>query len=317
MGEDFGLEVHETGENDAETTDLRNLLGDVGIHFDQLSTRLQERLRQIKREQHTLTDDLRCAHMARQVAENLRERGAHDRLTETDWKNIEMASVLTDLGKTGPENATAAQSALISHMYAIDKALLNDKGRREPASWSVERFVKECMSERDFSETKAILETLGVRMDMNMREFYNMHAQWTNDLIKNESTIPAEVRTMAALHHILENVNPDTLVDLSTDDLMIPSLRRPIGEQEIWVLLFDKYEAQTNPHRGKQSHDKGVKWLRDFVNEWPMALAPYPTELKQLINDCIDQLDKTFRTPQETSTSTASLPQQEEAIAAK
>lgn len=194
--------------------------------------------------------------------------------------------MFTDLGKSGPLEATEPQAQLIADMYAEDALL-----KPSPTEWTVRRFLEMYMMGKypDVTETLKTLEEIGVSEDMSMRDFYNLHAGWSYDLIRNETAIPEEAKVMAALHHILEGVNPENLVDLTSDTFMIPSLGRSVDQRELWVLLFDKYQARSC--RGGVTEEQAIEWLRGFVDKFGVKLQPYPEWLKTMLHECIDQME--------------------------
>ena len=258
---------------------------------------LQEFFHFLLKEQPTFEDEVECASLTHSVDSMDPARS----LDVSDWLHIQQASLSTDIGKTGPIDATQEQKELITKMYGSSKSLPGN-----PRDFTLSDFFdmnQELKLEGE--EHFKLLETMGIASDTDMRTFFNLHAGWTYGLLQNETEISEEVKVLASLHHILEGVNPNGLVDLSSDQLMIPSLGRSLGRKEIWTILFDKYQAQRAPHRGNQTHQAAVVWLRRFVNEPDLVnrrgvqLQPYPEWLNLMLNTCITELDEGLKKSQE------------------
>ncbi len=276
---------------------LREVFENVHLRFERFSPVLQEHFRLLLKKQPTFEDEVECASFTHDVDSMDIER----RLNVMDWFHVQQASLSTDIGKTGPIDATQEQKDLITSMYGSPKSLPGN-----PRDFTIRDFFemnKELTLEEE--EHFHILEAMGITPDMDMRTFFNLHAGWTYGLLKNETEIPEETKVLASLHHFLEGVNPNNLVDLSTEELMIPSLGRPLGRKEIWTILFDKYQAQRAPHRGNQKHEAAIAWLRRFVNKPDLAnrrgvqLQPYPEWLNLMLNTCITELDEGIKKSQE------------------
>lgn len=276
---------------------LREVFDNVHLRFDRFSPVLREHFRLLLKEQPTFEDEIECASLTHSVDSMDPARS----LDVPDWFHVQQASLSTDIGKTGPIDATQEQKDLITSMYGSPKSLPGN-----PRDFTIRDFFemnKELTLEGE--EHFHVLEAMGITPDTDMRTFFNLHAGWTYGLLKNETEIPEETKVLASLHHILEGVNPNGLVDLSNEQLMIPSLGRPLGRKEIWTVLFDKYQAQRAPHRGNQKHEAAIAWLRRFVNEPDLAnrrgvqLQPYPEWLQLMLNSCITELDEGLKKSQE------------------
>ncbi len=267
---------------DREDSVDRVLRSRFGEAFERFSMRLKDRLRlQERLQKNTGEDEQMCIDIGRKM--NL--------LDSQTFETVEIATRWTDFGKTGPADATLEQQSLIARMYAIEKTF-----PKPPHLMSLRDFL-ELSADPDI--TRRIPEHLETLWDMgliecNVRQFINLHAQWTMDIIRDEPAIPYEAKVSAALHHILEGNNPDGLVDLSTEELMIPSLNRPIGMQEILTILLDKYQARRRfPIPGTErlrTHAEQIEWLRIYMEKY-VALKQYPSWLREKLHACINVLE--------------------------
>lgn len=275
--------IREARAREQEREELARLFRTIELDFAGLSDELQERVVTMNEHQKTMDDDAACARLAMAVKDYRQKTGNEDPLSTEDWQHVGIASMFTDTGKSGPREATGEQSRLINVMYGEDALL-----RPNPAAWTVERFLNEYIKSYDTKEALNLLGEVDIPPDMSMRDFYNLHAGWSYNLIKDEPRLSKDVKVMAGLHHLLEGVNPEGLVDLSDDTLQIPSLDRTVDEREIWVMLLDKFQARLR--RGGVSEEAAVGWLRDYVNKY-VALKPYPAHFQSTLNRCVDDLE--------------------------
>lgn len=266
-----------------ETPEDRVLHARFGKAYEAFSEGLRNRLRlQERLQKNTGADEQMCIDIGRKM--NLLDPQA--------FETVAIATRFTDLGKTGPADATPEQQSLIARMYAIEKTF------PKPSHLMSLRDFLELSDDPDI--TQRIPEHLEMLWDMgliecNVRQFINLHAQWTMDCIRDEAAIPYEAKVSAALHHILEGNNPDGLVDLSTEELMIPSLNRPVGMQEILTILLDKYQARRRfPDLKTQrlrTHAEQIEWLRIYVEKY-VALKQFPTWLREQLHASITVLEQ-------------------------
>lgn len=271
-----------------------------GEAFWQFSPELRNRLRLQEETQKTGEDEEVCVEIINNVNEKAREINPELVLTPEQLNRIKWATRITDIGKTAPLNATPGQQHLVASLYAIEREFPKAKNLMSMRDYLALTDVPPTNAQLD--ERMAILEQMGLA-GLNVEEFINLHASWTWDLIKNEQAIPKGARVTAALHHLLEGNNPEGLVDLSNDELWIPSLDRSVGTEEIVTILNDKYQARrrfVDKKLGRlRTHDEQITWLNNFLtNPGWVKLNPYPDWLKEQALDYVEVLRQTGPFPQ-------------------
>lgn len=180
-------------------------------------------------------------------------------LTEGELRTVKAATLFTDIGKTGPADATPEQEMLVTSMFAVPVVL-------RATDITVENFLRQYFSD-DADMRMEIFNSLkfqGQPLDSQkttMRDFFNMHAHWSYDLM-NGSGIPKEVMFAAASHHIAEGQNPGGIL---SEDGIFTKLDPPrkIDRREILIILLDKYDARRT--RSGDTHARAIEWLEKYV----------------------------------------------------
>ncbi len=265
-----------------------------GESYWKFSRTLRDRLRLQEETQQTGDDEVTCVGIGEQANNQV---GA---LSEQEFERMALATKLTDIGKTGPGNATKEQQRLIAKMYATETEF-----PKPPHMLSLREFLELSTDpeiKNHVQEHLATLANMGLA-ELNTRDFINLHAGWTWEIIADDPTIPQEAKVTAALHHLLDGVNPGGLVDLSNEELNIPSLERSVGTPEIFTILLDKYQARrrfVDKKLGrKRTHEEQIDWLKNFFTKPGFVkLSPYPDWLKEKILDTIELIEKAGPFPQ-------------------
>ncbi len=213
----------------------------------------------------------------------------------SDLMNLFLVSfqgtLLSDLGKTGPLHATKKERALISKIYAVETPF-----PVPPHKLSMRDFLilgqetgDPFFAPHTLDGHLKTLEDMGIA-HCNVREFLNLHAQWTFDILEQETDIPFEVKLNAGLHHLLEGVIPvyggePVLKELprrahasdphpTGSDLFFTHLPLPregdktpndhekLLSQVLITILLDKYQAR---RRFSRSHEEQIAWLRNYL----------------------------------------------------
>jgi hypothetical protein len=103
---------------------------------------------------------------------------------------------------------------------------------------------------------------LGLDARMTMREFWNLHSAWTLHILQGDG-VPMEAVPAAAAHHILENVNPDSLIAVDGHFTKYFGKHASFERPEKLVVLLDKYDAALR--RGRCTHDQAIALLREVI----------------------------------------------------
>lgn len=220
--------------------------------------------------EHTLTfeDCVRAIDLADEIFAFCERR--LQPFTAADQMIVRVGSLFSDIGKTGPARANLSQQHIVARLFAIEGV------RNEKVSLGAfidDHFPKE--SQRIIDE----LGQLGVRGDLTLRQFWNLHSRWTFEILE-PSNLPPEAVAAAATHHLLEHANPGELVDENDRFTRDFGTNIAFDRPEKLVILLDKYDAVRR--RGHRDHDGAMAWLRDLINGHPRFAGD--TEFRELLN---------------------------------
>ena len=165
-----------------------------------------------------------------------------------------VGTIFTDIGKTGPRNATPEQEEVISNIYAIETII-------DLKKTTLEQFVRDNFPE-DADNRLATLKEIKVEGNMTMREFFNLHSRWTLEIISGDGVSPEAVAA-AATHHLLEGVNPEEIVGKDGRFTRYFGNNVSFDRAERLIILLDKYDAFRR--RGKKDHKEAIELLKKVV----------------------------------------------------
>jgi len=211
---------------------------------------LLERMRLVGEESKTFDDALRMASLAQRIFRYYETTKPASALTPVERRTVILASLFSDIGKTGPAHADADDRRLIAEAFAVE----NVRDDQQP----VDAFLRTNFP-ADAEQRIARFQALGIDTGISIREFWNLHSGWTLTIVE-AAGLPPEAVAAAATHHLLDDVNPESIV--GDDD----RFTRAFGQNVIFdraeklVILLDKYDAARR--RGRLSHEKAMAWLR-------------------------------------------------------
>ncbi|MBI4591871.1 hypothetical protein HY733_00250 [Candidatus Uhrbacteria bacterium] len=267
-----------------QTDDVEYLFRSLDVDPVSIEPRLVEAMQYLGSHSETMNDEARARVMAGVMEEYGNRLDSPNRLSKEGWHHVNLASTLTDVGKVGPEQG------MIDDANRLVTALYAQNGKFSPNA-PLSEFIEQFFPFHRIAMLKVLRQVPGLSADMPMRSFWDAHAQWTLDHLK-DSGVPHEVVLTAAAHHLLEGdgANPRLdgvpIIDKATGMIRGFGIERPIDQREIWVVLFDKYEA--NMTRSGATHEGAIGWLREFF-EKNQTLAALP-ELKRQFLSCLDDL---------------------------
>lgn len=227
----------------------------AGLEPDTLDPALLDRMALLAEGSPTLRDNARAMELAEQVFEYYARGDAP--LSETEKTTVRVGSLLSDIGKTGPLAASLEQQRLVVRMFAVERV--------DDEQMSVARFFSTYFG-ADASASIALFASLDLDPNLTLRQFWNLHSTWTLELLQH-STVPPEAVAAAAAHHLLEHVNPRSIV-ADDDSFVLPfgsNLR--FDRPEKLVILLDKYDAVRR--RGRRDHPTAISYLRDRIKNNP------------------------------------------------
>lgn len=240
---------------------LRAICTEVGFDLDDVKPSLIDRLRLLAEHTATVDDAERMVTNAHAIFRYYSEHRPAEAFSESEQRVIALGCLLSDVGKSGPAGATAEDQRLIVEMFAVEGVT--------DSAMPVRRFIHTYFPD-DAEARIARFSSLGLDPAMSIREFWNLHSGWTLSLTK-ASGVPSEVVAAAASHHLLDGVNPESIV---RED---GRFSRDFGENtrfdrvEKLVILLDKYDAVRR--RGRRTHDDAIAWLRARIESQPRVDA--------------------------------------------
>ncbi len=232
---------------------LGAICADVGFELARLTPAMVERWRRLAEYSQTVTDSERMAQLARAIFESY--AGTTEAFTEAERRIVVLGCLLSDIGKTGPADADARAQRLVIDMFAVEGV----RDDSQPLSQFIHTYFP-----GDAEQRLRGLAALGLSPSLSIRAFWNLHSDWTLDILES-SGAPREVVAAAATHHLLEEINPDTIV--ASDQ----RFSRPFGDNtafdraEKLVILLDKYDAVRR--RAGMSHDAAITWLEQRLHK--------------------------------------------------
>lgn len=225
----------------------------AGVDLGSLHPDIVERMQLLAETTETVDDCHRAAETAQAMFRYYEQRKPAERLSELEQRTVLVASLFSDIGKTGPARAGKAAQRLIAEMFSVEQV--------PDDQMSVADFFRTYFA-ADACERCERFRALGLDPDVSMREFWNMHSAWTLHIIQ-AGGIPPEAVAAAATHHLLENVNPDSIVAHDGRFTRYFGENHRVDRPEKLVILLDKYDAARR--RAGRSHEDAIRWLRALI----------------------------------------------------
>lgn len=223
----------------------------ASLRVEELAPEVTRRMLLLAEYTATFDDCTRAMNMAERVFQHCDQLGMP--FTLCDKNEVRIGSLFSDIGKTGPLRANQEQQRLIARMFAVE-------GVRNDKMTVTEFFSMYFAAESDHAAQ--LFAALGLDLTLSLRQFWNLHSEWTFELLQ-DSGVPREGVAAAAAHHILEHVNPYSMV--ADDGTFTHSFGSNIAfdRPEKLVILLDKYDALRR--RGRRDHTASIVWLRQLL----------------------------------------------------
>ncbi len=192
------------------------------------------------------------------------------KLPELSKEQMILATLLHDVGKSGPKEAAPEEQDLIVTLFDPHHfRAIAEKGERVE-DMSIFHAIRESDLEDSVQRKVAkYLKKLGVDIaSEKMIDFWRRHADWTYDILKSsrDDKIDERLAAMAASHHILDGKNPAGL-----DPEKIPQEAKAIETIETYevLTLVDKFQAFVK--RSGLSHTEAIKALRGIIDRQKLS----------------------------------------------
>lgn len=229
----------------------------VGFDIAELEPFVVERLRLLAETTATVEDAERMTEQAFAVFAHYDREHPGEAFAADERRVVVLGCLFSDVGKTGPLRASAAGQRFVARMFSVE-------GVRDDAQ-TVRKFLRaHFTAEADAALNE--LESLGLDPEMSIRTFWNLHSQWTLEILE-VAGIPKEAVVAAATHHLLEDINPQRVV--GEDGRFTPRFggNETFDRAEKLVIVLDKYDAARR--RGRLDHGAAIEWLRTHVQRHP------------------------------------------------
>jgi hypothetical protein len=210
-------------------------------------------MRLLAEKSESLDDAVRMVSYAREVFRHYDANKPAQAFDAGEKRTIVLACLFSDIGKSGPEGADSDGRRLIVEMFAVE-GVRDDK-------MLVSTFFRTYFP-ADADARIARFAALGLDPSITIRQFWNLHSDWTL-AIAEKAGLPPEAVAAAATHHLLDDVNPHAIV--GEDNRFTRSFgdNRDFDRAEKLVIVLDKYDAARR--RGNRTHEEAIAWLRQRV----------------------------------------------------
>ena len=246
-----------TTEEERRLADLQNSLKFLTGNKDEYNYYppvWQERIKVLLEHSRINEYDLRVAFYIKQLLDD----DLFNELSEDEKENLVKAGFLHDLGKSGPADASAEQMGAITRLFAIDNLIVKDY---EPKRVG-EATLKILHDQRQITDEdyKALLLLPHFNEQTTMREFWNAHSRWSNEVIWFDPNNAPFVSRPIAVHHLLDGVDPREFAS-DKDKISMPTAGQEwdLAQNECLLMLVDKYEAFRT--RGGKDHSAAIDYL--------------------------------------------------------
>jgi hypothetical protein len=275
--------VHDLSGTMAPTSSLerlRTICADVGFDLERIRPSILARMRLLAETTETLNDCERGVRIANDIFRYYDIWKPLRRFTALERRIVVIGTLFSDVGKSGPAEAALDGQQLVAEMFAVECAI--------DERTSVARFFQVYFP-ADADKRARRFGALGLDPGMTMRTLWNLHSAWTLHILQGDG-VPMEAVPAAAAHHILENVNPDSLIAEDGRFTKYFGKHASFERPEKLVILLDKYDAALR--RGRRTHDKAVAFLREVIARNQRFCGDH--EFLELIED----LDEVMKVPE-------------------
>jgi len=213
------------------------------------------KLRLLNEKSETFKDEERSIHIARALFKYYEEKFPDKKFAEEEQRTVLIGTIFTDIGKTGPRDATHEQEKVILDIYNVENII-------KPEEITLVQFMSRYFP-KDAERRLTTIETIkNVNRGMTMREFYNLHPEWTLEIISGDG-VPLEAIAAAAAHHALEGVNPQDIIGQDGRFTKYFGENVSFDRAEKLIILLDKYDAFRR--RGKKGHKEAIELVREKI----------------------------------------------------
>ncbi|MEX1063953.1 MAG: hypothetical protein WD898_01615 [Candidatus Paceibacterota bacterium] len=256
---------------------VAELFTDLGLDLKKINPNILRKLRLLNEKTDTLKDEERSIHVARSMFKYYEDNIAEGKFSEEEKRTVLIGTFFTDIGKTGPKDATPDQERLVLGVYDVENI-------GDPTKISLAELINKSFPD-DAEERLSKAKEMGLDGNMTMREFYNIHARWTLEIISGDG-VPPEAVVAAATHHIIEGVNPGHIVGEDGRFTKYFGDNASFDRAEKLIILLDKYDAFRR--RGGKNHAEAIQLFRAKVRSNPQFAGD--KQFEELITNLDDMI---------------------------
>jgi hypothetical protein len=232
---------------------LRTICADVGVDLQRIRPSILARMRLLAETTEILNDCERAVGFANAIFQYYDATKPMERFTALERRIVVIGTLFSDIGKSGPPGAALDEQRLVAEIFSVDCGM--------DEKMPVARFF-EVYFPTDAADRARRFGALGLDARMTMRAFWNLHSAWTLHILQGDG-VPMEAVAAAATHHILENINPDSLIAEDGRFTRYFGSHASFERPEKLVILLDKYDAARR--RGRCTHDQAIALLREVI----------------------------------------------------
>lgn len=237
---------------------MRFLLTEVGLDIERIRPDIVSRLILLSESTKVVEDEHNAIHLARAVFSWYKDNRPEDRWTEREQKTVIIGTIFSDVGKTGPRIANAEQRRMIAALYSIDS---KDWGGGEDRL-SVAKYIEKYFP-NDYQRRIGTYVSVGLDPEITMRKFWDMHAEWTLQIISGDG-VPPEAVVAAASHHFIQGINPEGIIGSDGRFTKYFGENPSFDRAEKLICALDVYDAFRR--RGQMSHEQAILALRKKID---------------------------------------------------
>ncbi|MES3004743.1 MAG: hypothetical protein V4690_01365 [Patescibacteria group bacterium] len=250
---------------------ISDVLKEVGLDAEHVAPRIVERLELLNEVTKTVEDGENAVQIAKSIFEYYVQNKPEKVFTELEQKVVIIGSLFSDVGKTGPREATRDEQRLVVDMFAVENV-------QDPQMTVADFFQMYFPADAEVRIEK--FEEMELNSEMSMRNFWNMHSQWTLEIISGDG-IPAEAVAGAASHHIVDGVNPMNIIGEDRRFTRYFGENAEFDRAEKLIIILDKYDAFWR--RSGRTKEEAIELLRLIIGR--NAMFANDEQFKELIDD--------------------------------
>lgn len=182
-----------------------------------------------------------------------------------DKEKLLQTTLLHDVGKSGPEEATPEEQELVVALFNPDHyRKIAESGARVDQMTVIDAFRGSDFDLAVQLQMANALKKWGIDFETEkMIDLWRRHADWTFDILSpiKDQKITRELATAAASHHILDGKNP---AGLNSEEIPDEAKTLEIVESYEVITMVDKFQAFVK--RSGLGHKEAITVLRGMID---------------------------------------------------